>query len=255
MLPPDGWPVTDLQSSSVSAQMVALGIGVAPSREQRLPDLGPVSVDDLAAVEQVVRACAPGPDDDIARGAPRASWRGASCSRWSSVLRVPGEGPVLRPFDGLRRRHRIGTVLARMGDPWVRDAVLLTAVPGAGDVPEAMAAGGPLPQAQRLFENVFGPGEPASPDPDLLRAVRAALAHVVRHATGSRRAAPLAVMAWAAWWEGDGASACDLADMALADDPENRFADLIDGAVLAGIAPGWVSLAREADLSGGERSA
>lgn len=253
--PIEGWPVSDLQASRMSAEMVALGIGVAPSRAQRLPDLGPADADGLAAVEQVVRAGAPGPDDDP------VAWRTQGIIAWRELLDAQvreqerGDPVAVRPFDGLRRRERIGTVLARLGDPWVRDALLLTAVPGAGDAPESMAADGPRPRTQRLLDGVFGPGEPSVPDPDLLVVVRGALAVLVRHATGPRRAAPLAAMAWAAWWAGDGASAGDLADRALEDDPANRLAQLIDCAVLAGMAPPWVEVFRESDLQGTERTA
>ncbi len=253
--PSDGWPVSDLQASTMSAEMVARGFGVAPSRAQLLPDLAPVDSDDLVAVEQVVRAGAPAPGDDL------AEWRTQGIVAWRELLdaqlreQVPGEPVAVRPFDGLRRRQRVGTVLARLDDPWVRDALLLTAVPGAGEASESMVADGPNPGSRRLLDSVFGPDEPAFPDPDLLLTARGALAVLVRHATGPRRSAPLAVMAWASWWEGDGARAGEFADLALEADPTNPLAQIMECAVLTGLAPPWVEVYRESDLDGTERTA
>lgn len=252
--PVDGWPVSDLQGSRVSAEMVALGVAVAPSRAQLLPDLSPLGATQLRAVEQVVQAGALGPDDD------GAAWRSEGLAAWRGLLeaeqalQVPEEPRTVRPLDGVRRQQWIGSVLARLGDPWVRDALLLTAVRDAGDVPDVLAAEGPQPRTRSVLDGVFGPGEPVAPDQDLLDAVRAALVHLVRHATGPRRAAPLAAMAWAAWWEGDGASAGELADLALSADPANGLAHLVEAAVLAGMAPAWAALDRDADLRGPERT-
>ncbi len=248
--PPAGWPVSELQGSRVSAEMVGLGMGVAPGREHLLPDLGPVLPDALAAVAQAIAAAVPDRDGD-------ADWRLEGLRAWRTILGSFLDGPPTTPTGPLetrRRRQLVGDVLARLADPWVRDAVLLTAVPGAGDAPESLAAGGPDGRTHRLLDGVFGPGEASVPDPELLTSARAALVELVRHSPGDHRAAPLAAMAWAAWWEGDGARAGELADLALAAAPGNRLAHLVDRAVRSGTAPAWVVLDREADLAGADRT-
>ncbi len=248
--PADGWPVAELQGSRVSAEMVGLGMGVAPGREHLLPDLTPMPPDALAAVAAVVEAATPAPDGNT------STWRLQGLAAWRSLLGTCRDGVVAGPAGPLaaaRHRQVVGDVLARLSDPWVRDAVLLTAVSEAGDAPESLAADGPDGRTDDLLAAVFGSGEPSAPDTELLLSVRTALAELVRHATGGHRAAALAAMAWSAWWEGDGARAGELSDLALAGSPTNRLGRLVDSAVRAGMAPAWVVRDRAADLAGADR--
>lgn len=243
--PDEGWPVEDLSSSQVSAEMVVRGVGVAPSRAQLLPDLSPVPADRMAAVQREVRAAAV-----PSKGGPAdaADWRRQGVAAWLALVAgTAGTGPQVPDAQQIQW---VGAVLARLHDPWVRDAVLLTAVPGTGNVPEMLASKGPHPEAHAVMNQVFGPGQALAPDPDLLAAARAALVQLVRHASGRGRAAPLAVLAWAAWWEGDGASAGDLAEAALSEDRANGLAALVRGAVVAGMAPAWAAADRARDVDG-----
>ena len=71
---------------------------------------------------------------------------------------------------------------------------------------------------------------------------------IARHAQGRHRADAVAVMAWAAWWEGDGAQGLDLSGLALDALPGHPLAALVRDALRVGTAPGWVRAGRRAGL-------
>ena len=85
---------------------------------------------------------------------------------------------------------------------------------------------------------MFLPGGTA-PESAVLRAARLALEHVVAHAPVEGRTPALTVLAWLAWWGGDGARAAVLVNQALEGDSGYRLALLLDHALTHGIPPGW----------------
>lgn len=228
--PAGGWPLSELQSATVSAEMVALGFTAAPTREARMPDLAPAPEGARRRVAARVRRT----------GAPRGPSDRARClTAW---LRVLAEPSVAEERD-------LGLALTGLHDPLVRDAVILTCTPdGRTAAHELVLSGGA--GAGAAFDALFDQGaEPVpSPDRDLLARAAVALAVLVRHAQGERRADPLAVMAWAAWWEGDGAAGLDLAELALASRRGHPLAALVREALRIGTPPGWVRAQRRAHL-------
>ncbi len=223
--PPRGWPLQDLQAAVVSAEMVALGVSPAASRQALLPDLTPHP-------GPVLRRVAGRVDRTLADAGPSRAHRLAGLQAWRSLL--AGAVPLTEPAAA--------EVLAALAHPWARDAVLLTCVPGAEDAPDRLAAEGPDQRAHRLLDGVFGALEvaPIRPDEMLLERACAALAQVARYARSSRRADPVAVMAWGAWWGGDGALAGDLVDLALVSSPDHALCRLVEASVRTGMAPAWV---------------
>ena len=234
--PARGWPLRDLQSTVVSAEMVALGISPAASRQALLPVLTPHPARALRRVAGRV-------DRALECGGPSRARRLAGLQAWRSLLEV--QGPPSEPAAA--------QVLVALAHPWARDAVLLTCVPGAQDVPDRLAVEGPDELVHALMDGVFGSPDvaPIRPDEVLLERACAALAEVARYARSSRRADPLAVMAWAAWWSGDGALAGDLVDLALESSPDHALCGLVQASVRSGMAPAWVAseqlAARQAD--------
>jgi hypothetical protein len=228
--PADGWPVTALQSATVSAEMVALGLNPARSRAERLPDLSPAPAGARRRVAARVRRT----------GAPQTSAdRGRCLTAWLRVLADPS----------LADERDLALALTGLHDPLVRDAVVLTCTPdGRRPACELVLSGGgaAVPALDALFDH--GTGPVPLPDRALLARAAAALAVLARHAQGERRADALAVMAWAAWWEGDGAQGLDLSDLALASRPDHSLAVLVREALRYVTPPGWVRAQRRADL-------
>jgi hypothetical protein len=109
----------------------------------------------------------------------------------------------------------------------------------------------------RCLDQVFGVG-PAHrrdgdgratdgpwPDEELARAPEGLLRHVARGAAGTpQAAAPLSLLAWLAWWCGDGARAWVYVDHALAADPGYSLARLLATTLEHALGPGWVRRSR-----------
>ena len=254
--PPEGEPLASLDGSLVAVEMVARGSAPLRSRDALLDDLVPAAA---AAREEAVRAAATArrrtrrAEGDPGRAArlrldALASFRGAveverlAASAGGAVAgrRGPGEDlhdPVL-----------LGRVGAALSDPWVRDAVLVSCLAGAGDVPEQVAAEGPDERAEALLEAVVGrPAGASVPDPALVAAAEGVLAAVVRHLPDRVGAHALGALAWTAWWSGDGARAVACAERALGVRPAVPMARLVLDLVDAGAVPAWVRARRRDD--------
>jgi hypothetical protein len=114
-------------------------------------------------------------------------------------------------------------------DGRVRDALMLSFV--SRTVTEEALAAASDGAVDRLFD--------AMPDAELLARGTALLAEAARTAPPGARGDALAVLAWAAWYQGDGARARLLAARALADKPSQTLAALVDQLLLVGVPPGW----------------
>jgi len=78
------------------------------------------------------------------------------------------------------------------------------------------------------------------PDAQVLERGRRVLSALARSAPPGRRAEVLALMSWAAWWQGEGGRGRLLAERALADRPGHRLAGLVLQMLAASLPPPWV---------------
>ncbi len=220
--PPQGWPLAHAESSVVSAHMVGLGRSPAATRAQLLPDLTPAPQAARRRVAGRVRRATAGPLGATARLRHLRAWQG--CLASGRVEEADAAG-----------------VLAALDDPWTRDAVVLT-LAGVDDVVvDELALCGPTERTDEALDQLFGAasGPALSPLEEVLRPGREVLLAVARLAQGPRRADPLAVLAWASWWSGDGALARDLVEVALRARRDHGLARLVAGAVGTGTPPAW----------------
>lgn len=222
--PPGGRPLASLDASPVAAELVLAGVGRAASRDHAYA---------------LPRA------DETARRAARRSaarWRArpdrtpaAGLAQWRAAVRDAAAGcPVGAP--------RLGRVLAALEDLEVRDAALLTLVPGSGDLAERLVADGAGGHDARVVEalaRIVDPGGVA-PDDAVLEPARQVLVAAAAHATGRALAPALTLLGVLAWWEGDGGLARARVDAALRAAPDHRLALLFRDALDAGLPPGWV---------------
>lgn len=218
--PAEGYSLEAALSGPAAAQLIADGHVLAADEATLLADVDPVPAEGEAPVGSAPVGSAPA-------GSAPADAR-AVLARWRALLADPC---ALVPGD-------VGWLVEALDDHWLRDAVLLTLVPGSGTVPEEILAGADPTVMDTVFE--------ANPDHELLERGRAVLSAVARSAPPGRRADALALLAWSAWFAGDGSRGRLLARRALTDSPTHRLARLVDQLLLLGVPPTWVERDRPA---------
>lgn len=243
--PAAGRPLDDLAATVTSAHMVLAGASVASSR------------DEMARVPR-----APEPDRRRAN---------AAANRWRARRRAATTAAALHAWrrDGLatwRDAQRgfvhgarpdapaLGRIEAALEDTVVRDAVLMTLVPGVGDLAETLvdamdepAAGGGTgarsvvdARVGSAIASIVDPDAGVRPDAHVTASASAVLEAVVGHGRRRSQAPALTLLALLTWWCGGGARAGALLDRALGCDPGYRLALLVARALAAGMPPGWV---------------
>jgi hypothetical protein len=231
--PAGGRPLSELEGSEVGAHMVLAGESVADSREDalRIPRAAPDARRRAARAAHRARS---------RPGAPSGlEWRAEGLAAWRQAVRLRGGGDG-EPAEVLPAAL-LGRVEAALESVPVRDAVLLSFVPGTGDLPERTVRGVEVDSGTgAAIARLVDPAVALPPDPALTGPARAVLEAVVGHAARGRAAPALTLLALVAWWHGDGGRAAERLREALAHDPAYRLALLLSSAVDAGVPPGWV---------------
>ncbi|MCA5893873.1 DUF4192 domain-containing protein [Isoptericola sp. NEAU-Y5] len=274
--PPDGHPTAGLEHGAVNAALVVAGRTVAPSWEEahrivRAPEA--LRSRAARAASRAARAAADRREDagggtgtDAVHGPPgsrESRRRTAGLDLWHDLLRhaavalraEPGGTPELGPA-------RLGRLAAALADVAVRDAVLLSLIPGADDVARRTAARRPASPVgvardesagaggaesgdvevatARAIARVVDPRVAVAPDPGTAAAARAVLEQVVAHVPRRWHAPPLTLLGVLAWWQGDGGLAMRRTSAAIEADAQHRLAVLLRGVLAAAVPPGWV---------------
>lgn len=226
--PPGGRDPRELAGGLVGAEMVLRGLWAADDREEwsRLPEVSPAARRESRAVARARRPGSPGSGAET-----DPDWRRGAYEAWTTargrVERGVGIGPV-----------EAGAVGAGLGSIAVRDAVLLSLLPGTQELVARTLAGGDVDAATgEAIASVVDPRMAVAP-PSEIDAARGVLELVAAHGEGE--AAALTLLGFVAWWRGQGALAGERLRAALRADPAYRLALLLDGALRAGVPPGWV---------------
>lgn len=225
--PPEGRSNVELRDSPVSAQMVLAGEVLVPDRDA----LG----------------CPRTADPDRRAHAAAAALREAAAMRRRAGSDLPrwreqrlGDLAVLLDETSIARARpsrspgdpallgRLGIALA---EPLLRDAVVAWVLGGRRLRPGCDAV-------EAVFDGMLSGGlEP--PAAAHLDAATSALTELVRHSPAGRAGYALAMLAWLAWWRGQGARADVLRHQCLVEDPGCRLGLLLSDALDAGVRPGW----------------
>lgn len=235
--PPGGRPLSDLSETAVGARMVLEGATVAEERAAiaEIPRASPRDRGRAAAAASRSRARRRATEG----AADLARWRGAALAAWRTAADGRGD-PRAAPDPSV-----LGLIAAGLEDIQVRDAVLVSLVPGTADLPERLLTGesaGDMDGAVgRAIAAIVDPRAGIRPDTRTTGPARLVLEQVVAHGAAARQAPALTLLALLAWWGGSGARAGALLDRATVADGGYRLARLIGQAVDAGMPPGWVA--------------
>lgn len=232
--PPAGRSLVELESTEVGAHMVVAGSVVADSRAEAY-DLPPVD----AARRRAVRAAVQRARTRRARG--EESWLRDGLASWRRAVEARDVGAVVPPAV-------VGRVACGLEDIRLRDAVLLHLVRGEMDLVDRTAAGAAGPDVTErtgaAIAAIVDPELGTPPDPMLLGPGREVLEEVAVACDGTARAAAATLLALVAWWEGDGGRAGERLREAATADSGYRLAVLLQSALDAGLAPGWLRATR-----------
>jgi hypothetical protein len=261
--PPGGRPLSQVTASTAAATMVALGRVLAPDEGALVSDVDVPAAhaamsagtttgtttaavtDDTTAATEITPA-SPSEVEERRGIAPSTQAETPPTNPMDRTDDVPSLDVPARADEALERwrqlLHRAAVHPDRLGDVawlgralqdrWLRDAALLTLVPGSGTAPEELLAGADDGSLTGLFDE--------RPDHELLEHGRVLLSAVARTAPPGERVDALALLAWMSWWAGDGARGRLLAGRALADGPGHRLAGLVDALLRLGVPPTWV---------------
>ncbi|MCL3862181.1 DUF4192 domain-containing protein [Actinotalea sp. K2] len=243
--PPGGRPLHELQSTAVGAEMVLRGATVAPSRA----DVGRIEMAPAAARRSARRSGSRWAAR--ARAAVESSelyrWRLEGLQLWRHELDAARRGSETWTVPGTTA---LGRLQAALEDVLVRDAVLLSVLPGPARVGERILVGDAGEEVGEALRALTDPSDGTPPEEDVNRAARLVLEQVVAHGVRRGHGPALTLLGVLAWWEGDGARAGVLVERALAASPGYRLALLLDEALSAGMPPGWLRPGREEPAGG-----
>jgi hypothetical protein len=227
--PPGGIPLARVESSRTAAAMVLDGRSVVADEAELVSDIEPEPERQLAA--------------SLFTDPPRVDRerRLHLLERCGDLLAAQGGTDPVEVCEA-----DLVDLCQGLDDVVFRDAMVLR-LTGADDLAARTAA---RLMACGRAEEAFATGERGAPDDDLLERGRRVTSALARRAPAGRRVEVLALMAWVAWWQGDGVRSRLLADRALSERPGHRLACLVSAALTAAVPPPWVPSAATATGGG-----
>lgn len=226
--PPQGKPTTDFSQTVVAANAVYSGSAIAARRDDLVP-VQRASAADRRAAQRAARHWR-----ERERRLGTMQWRNEGVDLWLKVANRDVE--TLTPT-------LIGRLHGAMSDIRVRDAVMLAALPNSDSLPRRCVAGNCNEEVGAALDAVLDDRIGVRPG-DQAAAIGEALEAVTAHGPINALAPAWTVLAWLAWWSGNGARAWLLIDRAIAADDQYRLANLVATALEAGFPPGWVRKSR-----------
>lgn len=240
--PPDEWnEAAELSTSRAAVTAIYGGSTVAPTRDSlgEIPRAAQKQRDraQRAALRWMARR-----DTDVG-----IAWKLESWQIWQDAIEEQlralqgAEGA-----EGVTDPRVIGRLQASLEDLQIRDAVLISNIPGIGDLPTRSIASDAREEVGRSVDLILDPEVAVAPGIEA-QAITELLHKIWGHCARTRVTPTLTLLAWASWWRGDGARASVLIDQALYFDPAYNMARLILRMVELGMPPGWVK--REQELA------
>jgi hypothetical protein len=243
--PKGGYPVSELANTEASTALVYRGYAPAKSRSAYLKLPNPP-----AKEAQVARTAEMKFHSQKSRFGQPVTWRQKAFATWQKALEVADQGQLNSPQD-------LGILGAALTDTTMRDAVLLSCLPDGmpaatdiienpnGEVRNLVKAKQPK-TASDLLAGVVGDDEsgylPIAPPQIAVRNATIVLEAVAAHTSPANKPGPLTLLAFLAWWCGDGTRANARVRQALRHKPEYPLAVTLADALENRLLPGWIRL-------------
>jgi len=232
--PTGGFPVSELENTEASAALVFRGYAPARSREDylRLPN-PPEGESKAAQLAEKRFAATRGRITEI------QTWRQKAFATWQNALELVADSKTLSA-------KVLGVIGAALTDTTMRDAVLLSCLPdGLAAAKQVIEKNGTAQQtASDLLAGVVGDDDssdaPIPPPKLLIRDATTVLEAVAAHASEPSKPGTLTLLAFLAWWTGDGTRANTRVKQALAISPDYPLAVTLAEAVENHLQPGWI---------------
>jgi hypothetical protein len=161
-----------------------------------------------------------------------AAWRRGGLDLWRDA--VAGVERDRFPTD-----PESGRIVAALQDRRVRDAVLVSLIPGFAHLAPRVVDGAADREVAEAMRVLLAPDAGRPPDRETVEPAWDLGAWLIARARAGARAPMLTLCAVIAWWEGDEEACRSLVERALASRPGYRLAGLLECTLLAGIDPGW----------------
>jgi len=183
------------------------------------------------------RHAADGPPEprDPSRSAALASWRRERLDDWRDSLSRAAAG--ILPGDA-----ETGKLAAGLMDIVVRDAAVISMVPGRGEVANALCTDPATPGVREALSVMIAAEDAMRPLDEEVSAL-VTLAEHVASLCDEGVAPALTLAGLALWWSGDDSTAAYAIACALAAQPGYRLAELVACALDAHMPPGWIAAA------------
>ncbi len=163
-------------------------------------------------------------------------WRLESLEMWRQAL---GDARGM----ALPSEADAGKLVVALRDTRVRDAVLVSLVPGQASAAGRLASHGTDADAADALDAILNVERGRAPAAATCEAFWELAGWLTALSRQAQRAPLLTLCGLMAWWEGDAQEASALVDAAVAVDPDYRLARLLECTLVAGISPGWLRAA------------
>ncbi len=161
-----------------------------------------------------------------------ATWRRDSFALWRGAWKAAARGDM--PTDA-----HAGKLVAALQDRAVRDAVVVSLLPGRLATARGILAGSAPNQVSAALDVLLSPEQGRRPTDSLVAVAWELCGRLTSLARQDQRAPTLTLQALIAWWDGDSVVCRDMLEGAQAAEPGYRLAGLLECTLLAGIQPGW----------------
>lgn len=227
--PPAGFPLSELENTVPRATLVYRGYSAAASRTDYLSLAHTTETDRTIAQKAAKNFTAK------RQVCQELSWRQEAFSAWLYLSELVRQNEPL-PAE------QLGIIGAGLTETAVRDAVLMWCIPGGLPLTGAILTeqAGALEMTRNLLEPIMTVRAATRPNVELCRIATRILSSVAAHVAKPAMVAPLTLLAFLAWWVGDGTKANHRIAQALDIEPQYSLAQLLCRAQQQLVRPGWL---------------